>query len=354
MREVALPDVPYDSTAVRPHWSDLPAALRTAIAHRLGSAVVQARSASGGFTRAFAAVLTTESGERVFVKAAPAQDPTAEWYAREHAITAALPTGVRAARPRWILSEAGYFVLCLDAVDGRTPTLPWSTTDLNAALAAWSTAAAALSDPPPELSASARRGTAHAPPERPAVTERDVSPELPAATQAHLELPALPQIVRDHLSWWSEIAAGRVPTPPGLPAWLTSRLPELAALEQALPDLVAGPGMLHGDLRIDNMLIDADGNAWLCDWTWPCLGAPWFDTVTLLVSAYASGLDVDRLLAPWGAPAAGVDGALAAMSGYWLVQAAGPPSSASPHSGQHHRFSGTQALAWLAERRGWA
>jgi hypothetical protein len=337
MREVALPDVPYDSTAVRPNWSDLPAALRTAIARRLGAPVVRATSAGGGFTRAFAAVLTTDTGGRVFVKAAPARDPVAEWYAREHAITAALPAGVRAARPRWTLSEAGYFVLCLDAVDGRTPSLPWSRTDLNAALAAWSTAASALATPPPELSAATPRPTAGA-------------PSAPPSTG----LPALPEIVRDHLSWWSGIATGHVPPPPDLPPWLPGRLPELAALERALPDLVAGPGMLHGDLRIDNVLIDAQGDAWLCDWTWPCLGAPWFDTVTLLVSAYASGLDVDRLLMPWSAPAAGVDGVLAAMSGYWLVQAAGPPSSASPHSGQHHRFSGTQALAWLAERRGWA
>jgi hypothetical protein len=320
MREVALPDVPYDSTAVRPNWSDLPAALRTAIAHRLGAPVVRARTAGGGFTRAFAAVLTTDTGERVFVKAAPVQDPTAEWYAREHAITAALPGGVRAARPRWTLFEADHFVLCLDAVDGRTPSLPWSPADLDAALAAWSTAAAALATPPPGMSG----------------------------------LPELPRIICEHLSWWSEIAAGRAALPPGLPPWLPSRLADLAGLERALPDLVAGTGMLHGDLRIDNVLIDAGGDAWLCDWTWPCLGAPWFDTVTLLVSAYASGLDVDRRLTPWSAPAAVVDGVLAAMSGYWLVQAAGPPSSASPHSAQHHRFSGTQALAWLAERRGWA
>jgi aminoglycoside phosphotransferase (APT) family kinase protein len=125
-------------------------------------------------------------------------------------------------------------------------------------------------------------------------------------------------------------------------------------LERALPALTAGAGMLHGDLRLDNIMIDRTGDAWLCDWTWPCLGEPWFDTVMLLVSADASGLDVDRLLEPWDAPAEGVDAALAALGGYWLVRASSGPSSASPHSRQHQRFSGEQALSWLASRRGWS
>jgi hypothetical protein len=322
MREVALPDVPYSATAVRPDWDDLPASLRDAIGSRLGAPVAAATSAGSGFTRAFAAVLTTDTGERAFVKAAPRQDPTADWYARESAVTGALPAVVRAARPRWTMTEAGYFVLCLDAVDGRVPGLPWSHADLDAALRAWSDAASALAQPSPDLLAAG--------------------------------LPRLPDLIRDELSWWSEIATGREPMPDSAPKWAHSRLDELAALERALPALAAGPGALHGDLRIDNVLIDRAGHAWLCDWTWPCLGAAWFDTVTLLVSAYASGLAVDALLRPWSAPAEGVDGVLAAMSGYWLVQATAGPVGASPHSAQHHRFSGTQALSWLADRRGWA
>jgi hypothetical protein len=320
MRAVTLPEVPYGATAVRPDWEDLPTAVRAAIATRLGAPVASATSAGGGFTRAFAAVLTTTAGQSAFVKAVPLEDPTAQGYAREAAITAALPDRVPAPRPRWTLTEAGYFVLCLDAVAGRVPRLPWSPGDLRAALGAWSAASTALAAPSGELLA--------------------------------IGLPRLPDLVRDELSWWSEIAAGREPMP-AVPHWVPGHLAELAALEQALPGHATGDGMLHGDLRVDNVLIGADGAAWLCDWTWPCLGAPWFDTVTLLVTAYASGLDADALLEPWGAPADGVDGALAALGGYWLVRAAGGPSSASPHSRQHQRFSGTQALAWLADRRGW-
>jgi phosphotransferase family enzyme len=317
MRAVSLPEVAYGATAVRPDWDDLPTAVRDGISARLGSPVTAATSAGGGFTRAFAALLTTAAGDRVFVKA----EPLGGWYAREASITAALPAAVPAARPRWTLEVAGHYVLCLEAVPGHVPALPWAPGDLSAALTAWRTATVALEHPGPEL--------------------------------LTLGLPRLGDIVRDELSWWSEIAAGRELLPPA-PDWVPRRLGELAELERALPELVVGNSMLHGDLRVDNVLLDGRGGAWLCDWTWPCLGQPWFDTVTLLVTAYASGLDADAALAPWQPPADGVDGALAALGGYWLTSAASGPSSASPHSRQHQRFSGTQALAWLAERRGWA
>jgi aminoglycoside phosphotransferase (APT) family kinase protein len=282
--------------------------VREAIGARLGGPVTAASSAGGGFTRAFAAVVTTASGDRVFLKAT-----TDDVYAREAAVTAALPAEVPAARPRWTLAEAGYFVLCLDAIDGHVPALPWSPAELDAALAAWHRSASALATPPAALLATG--------------------------------VPRLADLIRSDLSWWS---AGPVP---GAPAWAEARRGELAALEQTLPALVGGDGVLHGDLRIDNVLIDRSGAAWLCDWTWPCLGPAWFDTVTLLLTAYASGLDIDHHLA--GAPADGVDGALAALGGYWLVRAAGGPSSASPHSRRHQLFSGTTALSWLAARRGW-
>jgi hypothetical protein len=318
MRPVSLPEIAYGATAVRPDWSDLPTAVRDAIARRLDAPIVAARSAGGGFTRAFAGTLETASGSRVFVKAASGN--TAYAYAREALITSQLPPGVPAARPLWTLEESGHFVLCLEAVDGHVPNLPWPEPELLAALDAWHAAADALAGPSDAV--------------------------LTAG------LPRLSDLIRDELSWWSAIAAGRLPAPP-VPRWALSHLDELAELERRLLPLAAGDGMLHGDLRIDNVLIDDAGAAWLCDWTWPCLGAPWFDTVTLLVSAWATGADADALLAPWNAPEAGIDGTLAAMSGYWLVRAAGDPGTASPHARQHHRFSGTAALTWLAARRGW-
>jgi len=322
-----MPAVPYASTAVRPSWADLPADLRAAISARLGSQVTWATTAGGGFTRGFAAVLDTADGQRVFVKAASlaTQRHLTDWYAREVAVTAALPAVVPAARPRWTLTAAGHYVICLEAIEGRMPGLPWQPAELDAALAAWAVAAEALREPPPELVA--------------------------------VGLPALADLIRSDLSWWREIAAGREAKPP-VPPWVEKQLDDLVALEAALPGYVSGTAATHCDLRLDNVLIDPTGAAHLCDWTWICFGPAWWDTASLLISAYASGLDADALFAAHptarDAPADGLDAALAALGGYLLTRAEAGPTGASPHIVAHQRWTGEAALAWLASRRGWA
>ncbi|MBE1492866.1 phosphotransferase family protein [Plantactinospora soyae] len=326
MAAISVPPRPYDATAVRPGWADLPTELRAAIDARLGARVNWASTAGGGFTRGFAAVLQTVAGDRVFVKAASLIDQRhlSDWYAREAAINAVLPTELAVARPRWTLTAAGHFVICLDAIDGRMPGLPWVPAELDATLAAYATVAEALRKPPPGLIA--------------------------------LGAPRLDELVRADLAWWGELAAGRE-TLPNLPDVARHRLPELAALEARLPGYVESTSMSHGDLRVDNVLLSGSGTAWFCDWTWLCFGPAWFDLASLLVTAYASGLDADELFgshpAAYDAPADGLDAVLAALSGYWLVRAAAGPSTASPHIRGHQRWSGEMALGWLAERQGW-
>jgi aminoglycoside phosphotransferase (APT) family kinase protein len=321
MPAISLPPVPYSVTAVRPDWADLPAAVRSAIATRLGGPVREARTARGGFTSAFTAVLETGAGA-AFVKAARLADQeyVAAWYAREAAVIAALPPEVPAPRVRWTLEAAGYFVLCLDAIDGRMPALPWTPPDLDAALDAWAAAAAALAEPPAALLA--------------------------------LDPYPMADLIRADLNRWTEIDAGRAPLPAGAPA---GRVRELAALERAAVRHADVPGLMHCDLRIDNVLLDAAGRAWICDWNHLCRGPAWFDTVTLLITAYASGLDASGLLAAHptaaGVPGEAIDGALAALSGYCLTRHG--PTAASPHVRAHQRWTGERALDWLVERRGW-
>ncbi|NLU78931.1 phosphotransferase [Micromonospora sp. HNM0581] len=319
--------MPYHATAQRPDWFALPAQLRATVTARLGAPVVRARNAGAGFTRGFASLLCTAEGHRAFVKAAPhAEQPhLVDWYAREAAILTRLPAGLPAPRPRWTLTEAGWYVLCLDAVDGRTPRLPWDQVELTAALAAFTAVTEALAEAPTELTG--------------------------------LGLPHLADLARDDILWWVEVAAGREPVPP-LPAPARTRLAELTALESRLPGYAAtATGLTHGDLRVDNVLIDKAGAAWLCDWSWLCHGPAWFDLVTLLISGYASGLDVDSLFtshpAAADAPDDALDVTLAALAGYHLTAAASAPPTASAYLPEHQRWTGEQALAWLSHRRDW-
>lgn len=323
---VSVPPVAYDGTAVRPGWGDLSAELRAAIADRLGGPVRAARSAGGGFTRGFAALLTTAAGDRVFVKAASlaGQPHLCDWYAREAAVLAALPPGLPATRGRWTLTAAGHFVSCLDAVDGRMPALPWRPAELDATLTAYARICSALAEPPAGL--------------------------------VGLGLPRLADLAREDLSWWREVADGREPMP-AVPAAVPDRLAELVRLEALLPGYADSAGLIHCDLRLDNVLIDAGGAAWICDWNWLCHGPAWFDLAGLLLTGYASGLDVDARFAAHPAareaPPDGLDAALAALSGYLLTSATAGPGDASPHIRAHQRWTGELALAWLAERREW-
>lgn len=327
MSVIPRPAVPYSATAVRPAWADLPEELRAAIAGRLGSPVVWATTATAGFTSGFAGVLDTAAGEKAFVKAARLVDQRhlCDWYAHEAQVTAALPAEVAAPRPRWTLTVAGHFVVCMEAVEAHVPSIPWTPDDLTAALTTWATASAALVDPPAEL--------------------------------VDLGLPTLETLARNDLSWWREIVDGRSPLPPfASPA--RDHVTALAALESALPPLAAASAraLTHGDLRVDNVLIADDGQTWLCDWNWICHGPAWFDTAALLISAYASGLDADALWATHptteSAPPEALDASLAALSGYFLTRATAEPTDASPHLRQHQRWSGEAALSWLLTRQG--
>ena len=312
VRAITLPPVRYDATAERPARAELPAFVREAIEERLGAPVADITPAGAGFTRGFAA---TVGG--VFVKATDI-DYLVDAYRREALVAEFLPEGVPAARPRWTIEVRDWYVLALDALDGHVPALPWEPVELHAVLDAWAETARLLTRTPEWV--------------------WDFS-----------------DLARAELTGWQEIHAHRAPLP-AMPRYARAHLAELAALERALPELAAGyEGLMHTDLRLDNVLV-AGARAWLCDWNHACRGPAWFDTATLLVTAYASGLDTDTLFAGHptaaGAPGDALDAALAAASGLWLSRA-DRRSEASRSLGDHRRWSGSVALSWLAERRGW-
>jgi len=80
------------------------------------------------------------------------------------------------------------------------------------------------------------------------------------------------------------------------PEW-ADHIDELADLGDRSRALLAGQTLAHLDLRDDNLIIDADGTAWVCDWNFPAVGPPWVDAVCPAISMYGDGHDVDALLA---------------------------------------------------------
>lgn len=325
MPKIVTPRLRYDATAVRPHWQDLPQDVRRLIAHRLGGEVQAGPSAGSGFTNGFAAVLRGTSGPQ-FIKAVRSTDNpvVADCYRREALINQALPAQMPAPRLQWMEEQDGWVVLGFEAVDGgRLPATPWKPDELTATLDAYTITAEALSIPPAGLQHAGIR---------PVGEDGDFAD-------------------------WRNLARGATSTNV-LPSWMPLDLLDvLAGLESGWREAVAGNAVLHHDLRQDNVLIDAEGTAWICDWNWPCLGASWFDLVLLLATAYADGHDATRLFGQHptsrGVAAEQLDAALAALSGFFLTYGGRPPADWSPHIRQHQTWCGEVTLRWLADRRGW-
>lgn len=313
-RPASRPAPPTGNTALRLEWRFLPPALRELVAERLGSPVVSAESRNRGFTPGFASVLTCEDGSRHFVKAAStrAQSMFAAAYREEARKLAELPEAVPAPRLRWVLDDE-WVVVGIEHVDSRQPDRPWRNDDLDACLDALETVARELTPPPEAL----------------------------ALGTAVDELGAF-------FEHWSDVRVLR----PEL-----AHLDEAEHLASAYADVVAGGTVVHTDVRDDNVLIDRDGRAWLCDWNWPVVGAPWLDSLFLLIGPRGDGLDVEAVLATRpllrDVPRNHVDCAIALVTGYFIKSAADPVPPTSPFLRDHQRWQGEVCWEWLCERRGW-
>ena len=314
---VAPYPAPHDATARRLEWPFLPPNLRAWIERKCGSPVVSAISQTSGFTPGFASVLVCEDGSRHFVKAASvkAQRVFADSYREEARKLAALPLSVPAPRLRWHLDD-DWVVLGIEYVAARAPRRPWQQADLDALLDALEQAADALTPPP-----------------------------------AGLALDTAESDFADLLDGWPGIHERRTDLDP-------THLAEAEALARRYAEVVGGDTVAHTDIRSDNVLIDPDGRALVCDWNWPVLAAPWFDSFAALIGPRGEGLDVEaviagrRLLRDVDAEAFDIN--LALYVGYFFTQAELPVPPSSPHIRDHQRWQGEVCWDWLAERRGWS
>jgi aminoglycoside phosphotransferase (APT) family kinase protein len=287
--------------------------VRAGIEERCGSPVVEAISQGGGFTPGFASVLVCEDGSRHFVKAASsvAQPVFADSYRQEARKLGALPETVPAPRLLWV-EDGDWVVLGLEYVEARAPQRPWRADELDLCL----DAAEAVVD---ELT--------------PAPEGLDLDP-------VSTEFAAWPGL-------WTRVGDRDV----------RPHADEAAALAATYAEVTGGETLVHTDLRDDNALLTTDGRALFCDWNWPVVGAPWLDSVILLISPRGDGLDVERVIAERrllrGVPADHLDRFLALLAGYLLSQAGQPVPPSSPHLRDAQRWQGEAVWDWLCERRDW-
>ncbi|CAN5475337.1 hypothetical protein BH11ACT8_BH11ACT8_06160 [soil metagenome] len=314
MTPPTVPPAPSGRTARRLEWQHLPPRIRGVVETRCGSPVTEAFTQTSGFTPGFASVLVCADGSRHFVKAASwkAQKAFATAYAEEAQKVAALPEGVPAPRLLWTHQDTEWIVLGFQHVTGRAPHRPWRPDDLDACLAMLARTAAELTPAPPAM-----------------------------------ELERFAVELSDWPSCW-DYCLGTYVLPHGA---------EAATLAARFAEVTDGETVVHTDVRDDNLLITGAGDVLLCDWNWPVAGAPWLDSLFLLIGPRGDGLDVETLLATHptfaGVPAEAIDIVLALVTGYFLQHADDPVPSSSPFIRDHQLWQGEVCWEWLCERRGW-
>lgn len=307
--------IPHGRTARRLLWEHLPPLVRTEVEMRCGSPVVEAVSQDAGFTPGFASVLTCADGSRHFVKGASvvALQAFAEAYREEGRKASALPAAAPAPALRWRTEYDDWVLLCFEAIEARAPSRPWRPADLEAAMTMTTRIAETLTPAPARCTVS---------------------------TFA-VEFAGFP----DH---WRHLARAHPDQ---------RHLPEAAELAAGFGQVTAGGSVVHTDIRDDNILITPTGEALLCDWNWPVIGAAWIDTVLLMIGPRGDGLDVEAALAGHpltrDVPREHVDRLLALVLGYFWRSSEQPVPHNSPYVRDAQGWQADVCWEWLAERRGW-
>lgn len=303
-------------------WADLPDHVRTGIEGVLGAPVVETTSEPGGFSPGMAARVVLADGRRMFVKAVNSARnvESVRLLSVEARILTELadvdlrpPVVVPALVGQYVHGD--WIALVITEVDGRTPTIPWRTAELDRVVDAVQTLGECLT-PTPLAAAS--------------------------ITEAYAK----------DLNEWRTLAATKE-IPAGLPPWAAANLNRLAELEAGWAAAAAGNTLLHLDLRADNLLLARD-QVFVVDWPHACVGAAWVDLLVMLPSVIMQGGDPERC---WRRYPAGrevatdqVNAVLAALAGYFAVSATRPAPQELPRLREFQRVQGDAALSWLRER----
>ena len=251
---------PLAFNTARMTWPDLPDDARERVAALAGADVVTAHGTSTGFSPGFAGGVHLADGRRVFVKAtSEVLHPWSVEFARAEILAnAVLPESLPA--PRLLWSNDGPWTLAgFEFIDGGSPALPRRAHDLNKVLNALTNLAAAEPLPGHHL--------------------RPIAEAHADMFSMWAEFGALPHRERHAAALrggpWGE--------------WAMRHLDALVGWESEAAAVCAGDSLVHGDLRADNVVLDAHERVWMVDWPHVSTGAPWLDLAFLLPSVAMQG-----------------------------------------------------------------
>jgi aminoglycoside phosphotransferase (APT) family kinase protein len=305
---------------LRMSWQELPRTVHHAVGELLQGQIIEATSQASGYSPGSADRVRSESGHRAFVKAVSRKRNafTYDLHRREIAVLQTLPDSVSAPRLIGTFEDADWVALVLEDVEGSHPGPAPTESDVSAVLSALASL--------------------------PAIRDAQGTARYPAA-RAELA-PAF--------EGWTNIR--RESQMEALPPWARSHIDELEALAGDGAGVLDGDQLLHMDLRIDNVLIDASGEARIVDWPWASVGAGWFDGLTFLLDARLNGssVDMDAVLATHSffadATAHDIDAVLSGMAAYFFDWARRPAPPNMPTLRSFQRVQGEAALDWLSQR----
>lgn len=305
----------------RPLWAGLPADLHRHIGDLLGSQVVAAGSVTTGFSNGYAGPLTLADGRRAFAKviAGSGNPEGAELYHQEIRVTARMPA--TAPTPRLLdgfevdLAGDRWVGLLLTHIDGG----------------------------PPDLA-------------RPGELDRVIDLTMELAELDPCPIDGLPAMTNDAAVFdsWRGLDRGLA----GLESygeWLSENFDRLVQTAAGWPEAAAGTALLHGDLRLDNMVMTADAG-YAVDWPSARIGAPWVDALLMLpaLALVPHGPAPEAVVARHPLLAAldpdALDAVLVAALGYFVTRSLLPPPPALPTVRQFQRAQAEVILDWLQRR----
>ncbi|GAA2968719.1 aminoglycoside phosphotransferase family protein [Glutamicibacter bergerei] len=299
-------------------WAQLPEHVRNAVEVILGSPVVEAHGQQGGFSPGTADRVRTADGRRAFVKAVGTSlnAVTPRLHRAEAKISALLPGRLPVPKYLGSYDKQGWVALVLEDIPGSHPKTPWTRVELERVLDSLHVLG---SHPVP-------------------------------STLTHL--PALHTEVAAEFTGWDRID---IDLPSNLDPWIADHLPRLQGSARTGLSCLEGQSLVHSDIRSDNLLLTEEG-AYIVDWPWACIGAPWFDALSVLINVrlHDAGFDVASVLGTHpvfvGLSAENIDGFLAGMSGYFIDGARQPAPSGLPTLRSFQQAQGEATIGWLRER----